>query len=497
MTSTSALNTAISGLNIAQKALSVTSDNIANANTDGYTAKTLPQTTTIADGVGVGVQAGEITRYVDQAVQKDYRTQLGLQSFSTTSESYLSRVIDLSGATDAETNIGSALGDLYSQFVSLTATPDAQASQQAVISGANSLAQKINSFSTALSGIRNDAETDLQGQVSSLNASLQQIASLNKTISANKAIGRSTADLEDQRDQAVKAVSQQLNVTYYTDGNGVLVLQTNDGHVLADTSARQVDFTATTLNPTKLYPDPSVGGIIVHDTATGTIDLAAGSPGGSIGALLQVRDQTIPTYNAQLDELAYQTTTRFNDQGLKLFTDNTGAIPANNPAAYAGYAAKMQVNTAIINDPSLIQQGTTGVPIPVGSTAVISNVINYTFGKYKDSSGTLNTPFNTSNTGYNGQISFAVNGNTTATLQDFATSFISGQAADYNTVKQDADTETAYTQTLQTKLLDGSAVNTDQEMTNLIKYQQSYGASAKMITALNDLFTELLNAITG
>jgi flagellar hook-associated protein 1 FlgK len=495
---TSAIDSAISGLSIAQKSLDITSQNIANANTDGYTRKILPQSNIIADGAGVGVRYGEVQRQVDTAVQGDYRTQLSIQSFQTTQTSYLSRVVDLSGSTDSESNISATMNNLYNSFVSLSASPNSTPSQSAVVNAANSLATQLNTFSSQLNTIRNNTQTDLKTQVDTLNTTLQGIAQVNKAIASNTALGRSTADLEDQRDTLVQTVAGMLSVSSYTDGNGVLVLQTTDGHILADTTARQVDFTPTTLSNTTAYPaDSNVSGIILHDSAQGSVDLAAGSPGGSIGALLQLRDQTLPSYNAQLDELADKTMQRFNAQGLQLFTAGDGSTPGNNPSTYAGLAGTIKVNSAVVADPTLIQQGTGGGPaIPVGSTAVIDNIINYTFGNTQDASGTPNVPFVTTGAGYNQNVNYSIVPDGSANLLDFATGFVSSQGSDYDTVKAASDTENAYTQTLQTTMLDGSAVNTDQEMTNMIQFQQNYGASAKMLTALNDLFTDLLNAIT-
>jgi flagellar hook-associated protein 1 FlgK len=410
-------------------------------------------------------------------------------------ETYLSRVTALSGATDAETNIGAAVGNLYNQFVTLSSTPDSTASQNAVVNSANALAQKFNGFSNQLNQIRNDTQTDIKSEVTSLNTALQNIARLNKSIASNKSINRSTADLEDQRDVLVKQVSGQLDVSYYTDGNGILVLQTKDGHLLADTEARTVDFSVNTLTSKSLYPDSSVSGVILHDTQNNTVDLASGTPGGKIGALLQLRDQTLPSYNAQLDELADKTMLRFNEQGLTLFTASDGTVPANDPSAYAGIAGNIKVNSDVVSNASLVQQGTSGAPIAVGSTSIIDKVINYTFGKTKDSSGTPNTPFNVSNTGYNNGITFTIVSDENTSLTNFANAFISGQGTDFDSTKQASDTENSYLQILQTKLTDGSAVNTDQEMTNMIQFQRSYGASAKMITALDELFRDLLNAI--
>lgn len=497
MTTTSALSTALSGLRVSQKALDVTAANIANATTEGYTKKTLNQEAFIADGVGIGVRFSEVSRNVDKAVQRDYREQLGVTSYYTVKESYLSRIIALSGATDAESNIGSQLGNLYNSIVSLSALPDSTATQNSVLAAAGKLAQVFNKFSNEVNQIRNDTQKDLKAEVATLNSALENIATLNKSISGMAAIGRSTAELEDQRDLAVKSVAQQIDISYYTNGNGVLVLQTKNGHVLVDTEARPVTFADATINQTTLYPDSDrVGGIMLQDTKSGEpYDLASSSTGGRIGALLNLRDNEIPSYNAQLDELAHKLMLRFDDQGVRLFVDGAGTVPVNNPSAYAGIAATIKVNQAIIDNPALLQQGTSGPPIASGSSAVVDKMLNYTFGKFKDAAGTLNTEFNMSGAGYNQKISYNITGDANATLSAFANAFIDGQSQSYDQTKSALKTETAYGASLETRLLDGSAVNTDQEMTKMIEFQRTYSASAKMISALDELFRDLLNAI--
>ena len=491
----SALNSAVSGLRIAQKALDVTASNISNAETEGYTKKTLSQSAVLADGVGVGVRYGEVQRYVDAAVQRDYRVQLGVQNYYSTRESYLSRIIALSGSTDAENNIGSAMGNLYNSFASLSAMPNNLASQNSVIAAAQNLTRMMNGFSTQLNSIRNDVQKDLKSEVSALNTALENIAQLNKSIAGMESIGRSTAELEDQRDQLVKQVSGQLDVSYFTDGSGVLVMQTKDGHVLVDREARPVEFSDGHLSVSTLYPNPQVSGVILKDAKNSNYDMAQHNVGGSIGALLSMRDQEIPAYNAQLDELAYQLAVRFEEQGMRLFTDGSGNIPVDNASAYAGLAGTIKVNANVIADPGLIQQGTNGATVAAGSNVVIDRVLNYTFGKTKDASGTPQNEFKMSNAGYNQQISFNIIGDPTATLQSFANAMLDGQAADYNTTKEGMITETRYMQELQTRLLDGSAVNTDEEMTRMIQFQRTYSASAKMISALDQLFRDLLNAV--
>jgi CheY-like chemotaxis protein len=100
-------------------------------------------------------------------------------------------------------------------------------------------------------------------------------------------------------------------------------------------------------------------------------------------ALLELRDQTLPQYHAQLDELAQKTSMRFAEQGLTLFTDEDGNVPAHvaPPATvgYNGFSEKMQVNADVMQDHSLIRTGTNGETVLDGSNAIIDRVLEFAF----------------------------------------------------------------------------------------------------------------------
>lgn len=491
---TEALGTALSGLRVAQKGLDVVASNVSNANTEGYTKKILSQETIVSDGVGVGVRYNEITRYVDQAVQRDYRAQMSISGYSTARESYLSRVVALHGATDNESNTGAYLSRLQNAFVELSASPDARASQQNVVNQAQNFAASLNSLSNNLLSIRNDTQKALATETDNLNATLKQIADLNRAIAPLKAVGKSTAALEDQRDVLVKKVAEMIDISTFTDGDGVLVLQTKQGQVLADTDARPLVFKNESVTSASVYPD-NLGGLLLMGVGGESVDLAQKNPGGKLGALLELRDKDLPAYSAQLDALAYTVAVRFNDQGVRLFTDNLGTIPANNPAIYNGFAANIKVNDYVVSNPGLLQTGTSGGSVNAGDNSVIMKVVNYTFGRFKDAVGTLNVPFTLQSAGAGRNLNIAIVGDEYASLTDFASGMIDAQAGDYNIAKTAKTTEEQYTKEIETRLLDASAVDTDSEMARMIELQKNYAASAKMIGALDQLFQELLNAI--
>lgn len=491
--STEALGSALSGLRVSQRAIDVTSTNIANAATPGYTRKILPQEILAADGQVMGVRFGEVQRFVDQSVLRDYRVQLAASGYYETREKFLERVVVLHSATEREDNIGSEIGDLYNGFVELSLNPDNRVLQTAVLNDARKLANTFNKLSEEYLRLRNEVQASINDEVGRLNNVLKDIANFNRKISSLDNTARSTATLEDQRDELVKKVAGMLEVSYYVDGDGTLVVQTRQGQVLVDSEPRTLTFDNQVLTYQTLYPD-SLGGLNVIDSAGNAIDITQTNIGGRIGALLDLRDDEFPQYIAQLDELAHKMTLRFDAQGLRLFTDSAGVVPANDPAIYTGMARTIRVNQLVLDNPSLIQLGTPAGAVNPGSAEVILRVVDFTFGRYSDAIGTPNIPFNTQDVGFNRSIDFYILNDSALTLEEFARSMIDHQAEDLTIAKDTAEAEEQYLKEVEQRFLDDVAVNTDEEMIKMIELQKAYQASAKMIGTVDELFRELLAA---
>ena len=496
----SALNSALSGLNIAQQLLDVTSENIANAQTVGYTAKTLPVEAQLANGAVVGTLTGNVTRNVNTALQASVWQQNALSGSSTAINTALSNIQSLYGTTASGTDFSSDLTTLKDDFTQLSGDPSNPTLQAQTVADAQTFAQTLNTTAATITTARNSAESGITSTVSTINTQLATIATLNQQIASVQGSGESTADLEDQRDEAVTALSSQINISTYKEASGVMVVQTTNGIVLADTTARSLSFTAQPIGASSAYPT-NLSGVYVGSGNT-KVDLAASptSTGGTLGGLLQLRDQILPQQQAELDEVAEQTASRFNAQGVKLFTDGAGNIPATTPATgYVGLATDLQVNTAVMSDPSLIQQGTTpDVPpataLDPGDTSIIDNVLSYTFGLNSDSSGTPNTPFNVTGVGINGNISLT-SLPSAATLETFSQDAMADQANQASSATSQSNYNSSYATTLQTNLENGSAVNLDNEVANLTVYENAYSCAAQVVSTEQKLMTDLLGIL--
>jgi flagellar hook-associated protein 1 FlgK len=378
---------------------------VSNASTDGYTRKILPQEAQTINGVTIGVSTDEITRNVDLNLEKDFWIQQSSVSFLSTQAAYLNQIQQFNGPPDSESSIAAKISGLRDSFASLSDDPGNTALQGSVVSAAQNVASKFNDFGNLINKMRNDTQADMAATVADINSKLQQIATANAQIKFNTASGKTTAALEDTRDSLIKNLSQDMNLSSFTRADGVMVVQTAQGVQLADETAQTVTFKPAQLSATSSYP-ASAAGIFVGDPAVvqqGAINIT-NNAGGKLGALVDLRDNTLPQQQASLDEMAEQLAQRFDQQGLRLFTDPSGNIPANtapNPATspptpvpYVGFASTIQVNNAVVQNNTLVQQGTvpTDIPVQSGSSEVIRRITDFTFGStdYQQANGTVN-----------------------------------------------------------------------------------------------------------
>ena len=151
------------------------------------------------------------------------------------------------------------------------------------------------------------------------------------------------------------AVSQLISVKFLAQSNGDVLAVTSSGLQLPVHSDRPAfATTGTTVAASTSYP----GGGISPVTLNG-VDVTTQLTGGALGANIALRDQTLPTYQATIDEFAEGLSNRFAQQGLVLFSDQTGAVPVSGgvpaQAGYVGYAGTMQVNPAVVASPQLVR----------------------------------------------------------------------------------------------------------------------------------------------
>jgi flagellar hook-associated protein 1 FlgK len=309
---------AFSGLSAAQVQISVASSNIANADTAGYTEKIANQASSVTAGVGTGVVVTGIASTVDKLLLKSLVGATSDLGSADTINSYVAELAQLYGSTGssdgstAGTSLANTLASFESALSSLASSPSSASLQSNAVSALDDVATQLRETSSSIQNLRANADQDISSSVDDVNNDIQQIADLNAQIRQDAAAGQSTADLEDQRNTALQDIASQMNVSYYTASNGDLQVYSSSGQALVDSTAHTLSYTpAADVTASTTYGSGSSSGFSAI-TVNG-VDITSQITSGKIGALITLRDQTLPAAQSQLDQLAQQLASSINE----------------------------------------------------------------------------------------------------------------------------------------------------------------------------------------
>ena len=238
----------------------------------------------------------------------------------------------------------------------------------------------------------------------------------------------------------------------------------------------------------------------------GGTDITADLTAGQIGADINLRDNTLPTMQAGLDEFSQNMATQFAAQGLTLFTNAAGAVPQTGSPVqtnYVGFAGAITVNPAVVAQPTLVRDGTNSVagsvtgastytPNPAGGpsgfTTLIGRILTYALGNSAQA-GVVQPASNTSGLGAAGTLSLPYTSQ--ATLDGTATAFAGAEASDSAQASANSTAATSLQTALQSTLSQSASVNVDQQMSNMVSLQNAYAANAKVITTIQAMWQVL------
>jgi flagellar hook-associated protein 1 FlgK len=497
-----ALSIASGGLANINLGLTLISQNVANASTPQYATEIATQRSLAAAGQESGVQSGLVVLATDPAVQAQVSSAVSQNAAAQTTSSALATIEPVLGTVGQSNDLGSLLTAVQSAFSTLLNDPSSALQQSSVVQSAGALAQGINSLAATYAQARQAAQNSLVNEVSQLNTALGTIGALNAQISSLQSIGQSTADLQNQQAQAENTVATLIDARFATQPNGTVLVMTANGSQLPTNTPNPLSISGATTGPTTYYPGGGLPGIML-----GSADVTSQLSGGSIGANLTLRDQTMPAYQATLDEFAENLSNRFAAQGLTLFSNPDQTIPQSTTtplqSGYVGYASTITVNPAVAATPSLVRDGTNAV---AGSTTgasaftpnstglagfatLINRVITYTFGSDAQD-GVPQTPIATTGLGAEGNLSagFAP----TTTLAEYANALTSGQAADSAQATSAASDAQGLQTSLQNTMTSATGVDMDTQLGQMVALQNAYGANAKVIGTVQAMFADVL-----
>lgn len=468
----STLNLGARSLQAQQTAVEVAGQNLANVNNPAYTRQrvqiqTSPAINTGIGPQGTGAQATAIQQLRDTLIEAQMRSETSVGGYWTSlqralqyTQAGLGEFIDRNAdalssstpGTGALSSMADELNGLFSAFQSVATSPTSLTERQALLNSAQMLATRFNQSSQRLADISTGLDQSLQQDVDAANTLLTDIASLNDSIMGSEFNNSGAAnDLRDQREQKLQELAKLVNFDSTENSDGGVEIGING-----------VNLVSGALVGNTLETFVSGGGqlLVRSNGVSGTFPL--GLSGGSMAGTIDARDGTLKTLRDGLDLLAGSLITELNNlhrPGFSL-TGSTGEdfFTGTN-------AANIGINQTLKDNPSLIQAA--GVSGAAGDNTVALSIArlagqaeaalgNHTFsGKYAQLVANLGHGLSSAN----------------------------NQLAEHDAVAT----------MLQRQRDSVSGVSIDEEMSDLVRFQRAYQASAKIISTVDEMLQTVLS----
>ncbi len=355
---TSAFHTSASGLRVSQNGLAVVGNNIANADTEGYSRQRAE--ISAYDPVSLGPNTGymgrgafveRISRAEDRFLELQVLRDRTTRGYFGGRETILASVERLY-TENAEPAMGAAFDQFFNAASEVTQDATSQAARNAFVRAAEDVATSFQTMDRDLRTLQRGIDDTLQDRLREVNAIAARIADANARIVSGEAGEGHANDFRDLRDQAIRELSELVDVNVLPQKDGTYTVEIANGFNIVQGDRH------STLEGTPAGPGPQ--GLINIELVGingGRTDIHAQLRRGEIGGLLDVRDNVLADDLAELDQMAFTFATEVNavhQQGFGLDGNNARDL-YDVPAGGAQFsAANLQVNALITGNPRLL-----------------------------------------------------------------------------------------------------------------------------------------------
>jgi flagellar hook-associated protein 1 FlgK len=455
------MSVALQSMLAQQGALEVVANNIANANTPGYSREIPimeenPPTLSGNTLVGTGVSMSSVESVRDNILNLRIDQETSQQSSLNSYVNSMNQVQALFNETQG-TGLQTALSNFFNSFQSLASDPTSSSSRQSVIIAGQNLAGAFNQTSDNLATIQQGLDQSVVQTVQQVNDLTGQLANLNQQIQEVSNSGDSPGSLEDQRDEDLTNLSNLIDTAVVYNNDGTVNLTTTNGAALV--SGNQSDALTTQLD--------SVTG--VHDIFAQGTQITSTITGGQLQGLINARDDSIPSAQSSLDNLAAGLISAVNQQqtagydlngghGVDFFTPFTPATAGSD----AGAAATMSVALTNPDQVAASSDGSQGDNSNATALAALQNqpiVAGQTAG-------------------------------------DYYSNLIDQVGDDVSNASSEQEAVGLVLQQLTNQQAAISGVSLDEEAANLVLYQRAYEAAARVISVVDELNSTTINMFT-
>jgi flagellar hook-associated protein 1 FlgK len=359
---------ALTALKSNSAALAVTSNNVANINTQGYARRVVNQQTLAPGGQLMGVDIASVQRVVDRFLQQESLSAGAASSQYGVQASLFSQLNGLLGGPGDNQSLSTRLTNLQSAMATASQAPTAAASYTGIVQALDGVASQISSVSNTISAMQTQIDGQIANSISEVNGLIKQLHTLNQAIKNAVAGGNEDTGLADQRDVALAALADKIDIRISTHPDGSMQISTSDGTNLVANTYAQLSYDGGVRNGT-------FGNIRIQDfnPATGQpigapLALDPHLTGGALKGMMDMRDQSLGGLAQALGNFAQATANAVNQV-------------ANANAAYPPPASLTGRNTGLLATDALNFTGRTTIGVASATGGLVHRIdINFDAG---------------------------------------------------------------------------------------------------------------------
>ncbi len=446
----SILESAKRSLNANQYGIGVTSHNIANAGVAGYSRQRAVFTASAAEKMpfgylGSGVDIKNIQRLRDKYLDQQTYTINSNLGQASQRQQVLSMTESLL-QEPSDSGLNAMMTQFFGSFQDLATHPEESSSRNAVLQRASLMTDSFHRLSEGLAATKINISNDVESKIEKNNTLIKSTAEKDASIVTANLQGQEAGDLKDQRDRNLSDLSALINIRSSENENGSMSVAIGGTMVISNGNYQQLK-------------TGSVAGSMVVTTLSSTT--AVNVTSGEVGGLLKLYNTTINGYQKNLDDLAQTLITQVNK--LHSAGYNLADPAATGIDFFTGTdASTISVSAAVQQDINNIAASANGAPGNNEIAIALSQLQNA-----KTMNGDNNTVFQF----YNG--------------------IVSGLGSEIQGLDTETKSQQLVLEQVSAQQSSVSGVSIDEEMTNLIKFQHGFEASARVINAVNTLFDTL------
>ena len=335
-----AINTSVSGIKAVQTALGVLSNNIANANVEGYNRRVVVQSVQVLGTRPAGTFIEAAQRQVDQFILEQSRQQYSSLGFTQIQKTYLDRTSAFYGQPDSGTSLNSYLDNFFTAFNDAAGTPEQAFFRTLAVQRGEELANRISSLAEDIAETQFEIDQEIDSAVTELDTLLFSLSTVHQGLDKVLPGTEDEAELLDERDRVLDEIAEIIDVTVRYDAKGKATVFTNEVIFIEPGGNRtRIEYQPVTslqavingatfgaITATTYNDRGNQVGNATDLATTGTSDnVTTILSNGKLAGLLDLRDNVLPDLVEQLDEL----TSNLIDQTNIIHNQGTGYPPPN------------------------------------------------------------------------------------------------------------------------------------------------------------------------